>query len=207
MVLPGQFLERSTLIPVANVVLEGLSHRGEKRPGVLILSPTPDEGGSMDHVVAAEVAWACAQAGHPTLRFNFRGVGGSQGQRGEGLLEDGEAALTVLAENTRSAAPVLVSIGASALLSLGLVKRHPGICGLAMVNPAGVEPTDLLQCERPVVGVIAEEDPRIPRAALAAALTESGGTLQIIPGTGPTYTRNLPEVGKAVVRFLQELPS
>ena len=37
----------------------------------------------MDHVVAAEVAWAAATAGHPTLRFNFRGVGASQGEQGD----------------------------------------------------------------------------------------------------------------------------
>lgn len=207
MVLPGQFLERSTLIPVAGVVMEGLSHRGEKRPSVLILAPTPEEGGGMDHVVAAEVAWACAQAGHPTLRFNYRGVGGSQGERDSNLLDDAEAALTVLAENAASSSPVVVTIGASALLSLGLVKKHPGIRGLAMVNPAGVAPADLLKCGRPAVGIVAEEDPKIARASLAAALTEAGGTLEVIPGTGPTYTRNLPEVGKIVVRFLQELSS
>ena len=65
----------------------------------------------------------------------------------------------------------------------------------------------LCEAGRPVLGVVAEEDPRIPRAALAAALSESGGTLHIVPGTGPTYSRNLPEVGKAVVRFLQECSS
>ena len=37
----------------------------------------------MDHVVCAELAWAAARAGRPVLRFNFRGVGASQGSRGD----------------------------------------------------------------------------------------------------------------------------
>ena len=55
----------------------------------------------MDHVVLAEIAWATTMAGHPTLRFNFRGVGGSQGERSgeEECAQDAEAALHVLIEN------------------------------------------------------------------------------------------------------------
>src|SRR5687768_14662872 len=101
MVLKGQFLERPTLIPVGGVVLEGLSHRGDKRPPLLIVPPTPEEGGSMDHVVAAEVAWAAATRGFPTLRFNFQGVAGSQGKRSSGaaLVADAEQALALVHEN------------------------------------------------------------------------------------------------------------
>src|SRR5919201_77207 len=77
MVTRGQFLERPALVPVKDVVMEGLWHRGERRPPLLIIPPAPEEGGSMDHVVATEAAWAAATRGFPTLRFNFRGTGGS----------------------------------------------------------------------------------------------------------------------------------
>ena len=53
MVMKGQFLERPTLIPLANgLVLEGVSHRGERQPGVLVLPPfyykSPSENGLFD---------------------------------------------------------------------------------------------------------------------------------------------------------------
>lgn len=204
MVQQGQFLERPTLIPVADVVMEGLSHRGDRRPGVLILPPMPEEGG-MDHVVANELAWATAHNGYPSLRFNYRGVGASQGPRGADPVQDAEAALVVLRENTDSASPLLVSIGASAPTALKLLKAHPAICGVVLINPVQLEPTELARLPTRVVAVVAEHDTRIPRAALAAALSEGGNLLEVIPGTGPTYTRNLPEVGKVVVRLLQEL--
>lgn len=204
MVQQGQFLERPTLIPVGDVVMEGLSHRGDKRPGVLILPPLPEEGG-MDHVVANELAWATAHNGYPSLRFNYRGVGASQGARGADPVADAEAALVVLRENTDTTTALVVSIGASAPVAVALLRRHPALSGLVMVNPAGIEPAGLVQLSVRPVAVIAEHDPRLPRAAWAAALAEAGGSLEVISGTGPTYTRHLPEVGKVVVRLLQEL--
>lgn len=203
MVQQGQFLERPTLIPVADVVMEGLSHRGDRRPGVLILPPMPEEGG-MDHVVANELAWATAHNGYPSLRFNYRGVGASQGARGADPVADAEAALVVLRENTDTASALLVSLGASAPVALALLERHPAICGLVLVNPVGVEPAELTRLSVRPVAVVAEHDSRMPRAALAAALSEANGSLEVISGTGPTYTRHLPEVGKVVVRLLQE---
>ncbi|HZH75420.1 MAG TPA: alpha/beta hydrolase, partial [Archangium sp.] len=71
MVLKGQFLERSTLIPVGPEVMEGVAHRGDERPPLLVLPPRPEDGGGMDHVIGAELAYAAASAGYPTLRFNY----------------------------------------------------------------------------------------------------------------------------------------
>ena len=129
MVTKGQFLERPTLIPVGREVMEGTAHRGVKRPPLLVLAPRPEEGGGMDHVIAAELAWAAATAGFPTLRFNYRGVGGSQGLAGTGeaLVEDAEAAMRVLLENAQSTQP-----------RGGLApRRRPGGAGAAGPAPGG----------------------------------------------------------------------
>lgn len=202
MVLKGQFLERPTLVPVAGVVLEGLSHRGEREPPLLIVPPPPFEGGSMDHVVAAEVAWAAATSKHATLRFNYRGVGASQGGRGEGLVEDAEAALRVLEENTGCANPALLAIGGSAQVALELVSRHPGVGGIALVNPARIGAEDLSRLAHPLLVAVAEEYRTLPLAALAAAVTEAGGLFEVIEGADVVFTRNLPRVGRAVARWL-----
>ncbi|MGQ0506530.1 MAG: alpha/beta hydrolase [Myxococcaceae bacterium] len=128
MVTRGQFLERPTLISVGKHVLEGLSHRGAKLPPLLIVPPPPSEGG-MDHVVAAELAWAVTQTGHATLRFNFRGVGASQGKPGgeSERLEDTTAALALLQENSGVAACAVVAISGSASLLDALARRHPDL--------------------------------------------------------------------------------
>jgi alpha/beta superfamily hydrolase len=208
MVLKGQFLERPTLIPVGDLVLEGLSHRGEKGALPLLIVPPPAaEGGSMDHVVAAEVAWAAAMAGFPTLRFNFRGVGGSQGQRGAApdLLQDAEAALQLACENAGAAELAVVTIGGSAALGLELRERHPSICALALVSPLGITPEALSALALPLAVVVAERDERLPRAALAAATTQAGGRLAVIEQADAAFNRHLSQVGKVVVHLLKRI--
>lgn len=207
MVLKGQFLERPTLIPVGEVVLEGLAHRGQESPPLLIVPPPPAEGGSMDHVVAAELAWAAATAGFPTLRFNFRGTGASQGQPGGPAeqLQDAEAALQLVTENTGTPEVAVACIGGSAALGLELIVRHPAIRGLALVSPARLEPEALVALSLPLLVVVAELDQRLPRAALAAAVGQAGGRLAVIEKADPAFTRNLPMVGKAAVHLLKRL--
>lgn len=80
MVLKGQFLERMTMVQSGPLELDGLFHEGTRKPGVVIASPHPSFGGSMDAPVCAELAWAITRRGYASLRFNYRGVGASQGK-------------------------------------------------------------------------------------------------------------------------------
>jgi uncharacterized protein len=160
----------------------------------------------MDHVVGAELAWAATRARHPTLRFNFRGVGASQGEPG-GLasrLEDAEAALRVLEENTGTVAAVVAALGGSAATALGLVERHPGLAGVALVSPAQLEPEELARVRLPLLVVVGAEEP-LRQAALAAAVGEAGGALVRVPGADARFQKNLPEVGRSLVRWLEGL--
>ena len=207
MVTRGQFLERPALIPVNDVVMEGLWHRGERRPPLLIIPPAPEEGGSMDHVVAAEAAWAAATRGFPTLRFNFRGTGGSQGERSSGpeLFNDAEAALRLLSENTGVARLACLAIGGSARIALELARRHPAVCGVCLVSPVEIGPANLRGVHVPLRVILGENDLRQPRVALAASVTEAGGQFELIDRADQNFTTNLPEVGRNTAEFLASL--
>jgi hypothetical protein len=211
MVLKGQFLERPTLIPLGNgLVLEGVSHRGEKRPGLLVLPPPPIEGGGMDHVVGAELAFAISRVGHPTLRFNYRGVGGSQGaisRSPRDWLEDAVAAHELASENSAGAPPVIASIGASDAVALKLAEVVP-IAGLAIINPSLSTPGDFEGREVgawPLGVVVAEHDASQERGRWAAVLERLEGHFTLIPGASRTFQRNLPMVGQAVASLLATL--
>ncbi len=56
-------------------------------PGVVICHPHPLHGGNMDNNVVLALALGLADEGFVTLRFNFRGVGGSEGEHTEGEKE------------------------------------------------------------------------------------------------------------------------
>ena len=64
---------------------------GSGVPGVVICHPHPLFGGNMDNNVVLAVSYALAQQGFATLRFNFRGVGNSDGEHTKGEQEHQEA--------------------------------------------------------------------------------------------------------------------
>ena len=60
---------------------------GSAVPGVVICHPHPLFGGNMDNNVVTAVSFALADQGFATIRFNFRGVGNSDGEHTKGELE------------------------------------------------------------------------------------------------------------------------
>ena len=105
--------------------------------GVVICHPHPLYGGDMHNPVVVRVQEVCAGLGLATLRFNFRGVGGSSGTHGGGAgeQEDATAALDTLAKAV-SGAPVAIagySFGAWIAALVGC--RDARMAGLALIAP------------------------------------------------------------------------
>jgi uncharacterized protein len=71
---------------------------GDPREACLVCHPHPLFGGTMHNKVVYRIARGMRRAGAVVLRFNFRGVGRSEGvhDRGEGEVEDARAALEFL---------------------------------------------------------------------------------------------------------------
>jgi len=93
-------MEKQVTIDSDGLQLYGLLHRGTTDCGVLITHPHPLYGGDMFNPVVETVADAYRKCGHTTLRFNFRGVGKSQGSfdDGNGERRDVSASLARLKE-------------------------------------------------------------------------------------------------------------
>lgn len=75
-------LEPVTFPSQDGLTLEGLVQHfgdGERRPAAVVCHPHPLFGGSMRNPLIVEIARALADHGFVTLRFNFRGVGESEG--------------------------------------------------------------------------------------------------------------------------------
>ena len=82
-------MERKIAIPCDGIHLEGRFERMDGENAVIVLHPHPLYGGDMDNPAVKTIAGAYASRQYSTLRFNFRGVGGSGGTfdngRGEQL--------------------------------------------------------------------------------------------------------------------------
>ena len=76
------------LFPSGSLHLEGLLIRGKIPKAVVISHPHPLYGGDMDNYVVGLISQAFEEKGWTTLRFNFRGVGRSQGDFDQGIGEE-----------------------------------------------------------------------------------------------------------------------
>lgn len=79
--------EKSVIFESGTLKLEGLLDRVEGDAGVVITHPHPQYGGTMHNDVVESLVKAYGKAGYTTLRFNFRGMGRSEGHYGEGVGE------------------------------------------------------------------------------------------------------------------------
>ncbi len=77
--------------------------KGEPRGGCIICHPHPLYGGAMSNKVTYALASTALKQGFYALRFNFRGVGKSEGLHDEGRGETDDTVL--LAEELRAALP------------------------------------------------------------------------------------------------------
>jgi alpha/beta superfamily hydrolase len=103
-------------------LLEEPDHR-DARMAAVLCHPHPLYGGTMHNKVVYRLAHGLRRAGIIVLRFNFRGVGGSEGVHGhlEGEIEDARAALEWVRERYPALPFALAgfSFGARVITGLG----------------------------------------------------------------------------------------
>jgi uncharacterized protein len=120
--------------------LEGRYHHAkeETAPIALMLHPHPQHGGTMNNKVVYHLYHAFVRRGFSALRFNFRGVGKSQGifDRGEGELSDAAAALDWLQSyNANATACWIAGFSFGAWIGMQLLMRRPEIDSFISVAP------------------------------------------------------------------------
>jgi alpha/beta superfamily hydrolase len=120
--------------------LEGRYHHSkeENAPIALLLHPHPQHGGTMNNKVVYTLYHAFVRRGFSALRFNFRGVGRSQGifDRGEGELSDAASALDWLQSyNPNATACWVAGFSFGAWIGMQLLMRRPEIDAFVAVAP------------------------------------------------------------------------
>ena len=120
--------------------LEGRYQAPKKRgaPIAIILHPHPQFGGTMNNRVVYNLHYAFHSMGFTVLRFNFRGVGRSQGEYDQGIgeLSDAAAALDYLqAMNTNAKHCWVAGFSFGAWIGMQLLMRRPEITGFISVSP------------------------------------------------------------------------
>jgi len=114
-------------------------HEGKPNaPVALILHPHPQFGGTMNNQVVYHLYYLFVQRGFSVLRFNFRGVGRSQGyfDNGPGELSDAASALDWLQlQNPDSRSCWIAGMSFGTWIAMQLLMRRPEIDGFISVAP------------------------------------------------------------------------
>ncbi|MEQ5777862.1 alpha/beta hydrolase [Thalassospira sp. NFXS8] len=122
--------------------LDGRYHHNgaDNSPIALILHPHPQQGGTMNNKLCFNLFNMFKDRGYSVMRFNFRGVGRSQGvyDHGIGELSDAASALDWMQTyNTNSRSTWVAGYSFGAWIGMQLLMRRPEIDGfISIAAPA-----------------------------------------------------------------------
>ena len=143
---------------------------GGSFPTVIVCHPHPLYGGDMYNNVVSVVSVALVQASIVALRFNFRGVGSSQGEYGGGVgeQEDVEAAISYLAtlDDVDTGRIGLAGYSAGAGFGLPVGCKDKRVKALAAISPplSMFDFECLKGCAKPKILVCGDRDDFTPVA-------------------------------------------
>jgi hypothetical protein len=191
--------------------LEGRYQHGRqpKAPIALMLHPHPQHGGTMNNKVVYTLYQAFARRGFSVLRFNFRGVGRSQGEfdRGEGELSDAAAALDWLQLHNEGAQSCWIAgFSFGAWIGMQLLMRRPEISGFISVAPPAnmFDFSFLAPCPSSGLVVHGNEDDIVPEASVAKLVNKLSQQQDItidyqqVPGANHFFTNRLDALTETV---------
>jgi uncharacterized protein len=176
----------------------------------VLCHPHPLYGGTMDNKVVTTISRALIAENIACIRFNFRGVGDSEGRYDDGRGETDDAAAVAQFGLRRwpGRSPTLAGFSFGSYVALRLAQRLPPQC-LITVAPA-VDRFDFAALEPPrcpwlLVQGDADDvvDPQAVRRFAAAH--SKALRLAILPGVGHFFHGRLVDLGHAIGEFLREL--
>jgi alpha/beta superfamily hydrolase len=205
-------------VPVETVLLataDGLTLEGdaflpaEPWAAAVVAHPHPQYGGDRHNVVVAALARGLYEAGVATIRFDFRGVGRSEGEHGGGVDErlDVAAAIEVAAPFAGDEPLLVAGYSFGAVVALNVV--DPRLTAWLAVAPALVPsiPEPLAAADhRPKLLLAPEHD----QFATADAVAERAGTwrattVEAIPMADHFLGAATARVAERAVSFLRSL--
>jgi uncharacterized protein len=180
--------EQHVTFPSGALTLEGLFAKPEGTTpvrGAVVCHPHPLYGGSMYNNVVDAVLAATWKKGWATLRFNFRGVGESEGEHGGGAgeAEDAAAAIAFLTSQpgVEREGAVLAGYSFGSVATVNASSKIKNLGGLVLVAlPLKMADVRVLNdFAGPIAMAVGDGDPYCPVSQLEALHKELGSRAQI----------------------------
>jgi alpha/beta superfamily hydrolase len=168
-------------------------------------------GGDMSNSVVMGICHALAQVGIASLRFNFRGVGTSQGTHNEGIgeIDDAMEALRFLASHEEiqhgNVGLAGYSFGAGVAMKTALRDAVPKALSVVARARVGSEDDLALRQSLPMQFVTGDQDRLMPLDQVNELTTKLTvpPEMHVIPEAGHFFHGREREVGELVAGFFQ----
>ncbi len=185
--------EQALIFDAGGIELQGMySAASSPVSAAVICHPHPLYGGTMDNNAVVAIAQTLQETGHSTLRFNFRGVGGSQGTHGGGTdeIEDVRAAIGLVCDKSEGedCSVVLAGYSFGSWVAASALAGEGSVAHLILVAP----PTSMFDfsmladddAERARHFIVGERDQFCDRDALQQIFDRlpEPKSMKIIPG-------------------------
>jgi hypothetical protein len=174
----------------------------------VICHPHPQHGGTMDNKVVQTLARALRQIGYRTVRFNFRGVGASQGQWDEGRGEVDDALAVIEAQREPGLPLVLAGFSFGGYVAAEAAAKLNGEARadrLVLVGPS-TERQQLPAVPDHTLVIHGELDDVVPLSATFAWARPQSLPVVVIPGGGHFFHGQLGLLKNIVLRAFNPSP-
>ncbi len=181
-----------------------LTRREDSNAVAIICHPHPLHGGTMHNKVVHTLMRAARDQGASTLRFNFRGVGGSTGEHadGEGEVEDCLAVVRWARDNLPANRLWLMGFSFGGYVAAAAASRLPEWPARLVLVAPSVERlpfADLLPLGGSASVMMGEADEVVASGAVFGLLEgREGIDMERFPGTGHFFHGRLVELKAAV---------
>jgi alpha/beta superfamily hydrolase len=181
------------------------------RAAAVLAHPHPLHGGTLDHPVLFHADRALNRAGFVTLRFNFRGVGASEGahDEGRGEVDDVAAAARWIGGLARGLPLLVVGFSFGSWCALRHAVADEAVAGVIAIGvPVALRPLEELPAlGRPLAIVQAEHDefgePRAVRERIRGL--DPPAELQVVSGTTHLFPGRAPDAAAAVAAAAERI--
>jgi alpha/beta superfamily hydrolase len=200
--------EQRITIPCGSIRLEALADMAPAQRAAVVTHPHPLYGGDMYNNVVAAVVAAYRQREFRTLRFNFRGVGRSTGEHGDGDAEQQDVAAAVSLSREDGASHIDL-----AGYSFGAWVNARGLAGLTPVDRMVMvaPPVKLLDFSelktdpRVRLVIVGSRDDFAPvrEVERVVPVWNAGAELVIVDGADHFFWERTDELRRALAGFLE----
>ena len=206
------------------VIINGAAGRIEARyhhepaqtaPVAIILHPHPQFGGTMNNQIVYHLYYTFVRRNFSVLRFNFRGVGRSQGlfDNGPGELSDAATALDWMqGYNPDARACWIAGVSFGSWIAMQLLMRRPEIEGFISIAPPAslYDFSFLAPCPSSGLMVNGGDDRVISTESVIDLVerlkTQKGVVInhQVVPGTNHFFEGKVDQLMEVVDKYLDK---